>query len=201
IDVAASGGYAIAYRADKIIADPTTITGSIGSISAKFNMKGFYNKLGITYDFATKGPNGLFWSEYQDFTDEQWKRFVDNHWAGFNIWLDDISKYRGIPVEALKPLAMGRVWTGNQAEANKLIDGLGGLDHAIEVAKELAGIPADEKVTIVHYPKKKSLLETLLGGGSGKQAVHLLVYQFIRRDLAHSLEMLPYAAYLKEETE
>jgi protease-4 len=201
IDVAASGGYSIAYRASKIVADPTTITGSIGSISAKFNTAGLYDKLGLTFDHITKGPNGLLWSAQHDFTDEQYERFADNHWDGFNIWLEDISKHRGIPMETLETLAMGRVWTGNQAIENGLIDEVGGLERAIELAKELADIPADEEVTIVHYPKKKGLLEMLTGGDSSKTAIRWVLYQFIRQDLKHSVDLLMNSAYVREQYE
>jgi protease-4 len=190
IDVAASGGYDISYRATKLVADPMTITGSIGSISGKFNMAGLYNKLGVTFDHFTKGPNGLFWAPDLDFTPEQRKLFEENHWAGFNIWLEDVSKKRGIPLEDLKKLAMGRVWTGRQAVDNGLVDELGGLDRAIAVAKDLAGIPEDEKVTIEHYPKKKSLLELITAGQAGKAAVRWVLYRMIRDDVAQSVELL-----------
>ena len=190
IDVAASGGYMISYRASKMVADPMTVTGSIGSISGKFNMAGLYEKLGITFDDFEKGPNGLMWSDHRDFTDEERARFEDNHWDGFNEWLYDVSKHRGIPVEEMEKLAMGRVWTGRQAKENRLIDEVGGLDKAISVAKELAGIPADEEVTLVHYPKKKGLLESITSGGVGTAAVRWVLYRFIHEDLARSLELL-----------
>jgi protease-4 len=190
IDVAASGGYMIAYRASKIVADPLTVTGSIGSISAKFNVSGLYNKLGITVDEFEKGPNGLMYSGYRDFTDAERARFEDNHWDGFNFWLQDVSKLRGIPMERLETLAMGRVWTGRQAKENGLIDEVGGFDTALSLAKELAGIPAGEEVTLVDYPKKKGLLETITGGGVGSAAVRWTVYRFLREDLVRSLELL-----------
>jgi len=190
IDVAASGGYMIAYRASKLVADPMTVTGSIGSISAKFNMSGLYDKLGITFDDYEKGPNGLMWSDHRDFTDEERARFEQSHWDGFNIWFRDVSKCRGIPVEELEKLAMGRVWTGRQAKQNRLIDEVGGLDTAIALAKELAKIPADEKVTLLDYPKKKGLLESITSGGAGTAAVRWMVYRFIRTDLAQSLGLL-----------
>jgi protease-4 len=196
LDVAASGGYHIAYRATKIVADPMTITGSIGSISAKFNTREFYKKLGITFDHIEKGPNGLLWSPHHDFTDEQWERFVDNHWADFNKWVQDISEHRGIPLETLKTLAMGRVWTGNQAKDNGLIDEVGGLDRAIEIAKELADVPAEDNVTLVHYPKKKSLIESIMGGDGGSAAIRYLLYRFIREDLAQTVDLLPYSPEL-----
>ena len=192
VDVAASGGYYISYEASKLVADALTITGSIGSISAKFNMKGLYDKLGITYDFVEKGPNALFYSDYADFTPEQRKRFADNHWAGFDMWLKDVAEHRKMAYEQVTSLALGRVWTGRQAKANGLIDEVGGLDKAIEIAKDLARIPADEKITVVHFPKKKGLLQVLLGGEGGgiSAAANWIVYRFIRDDVAETWHML-----------
>jgi protease-4 len=188
VDVAASGGYYIAYEASKLVADPMTITGSIGSISMKFNMRGLYDKLGITMDFIEKGPNALLYSDYADFTPEQRKRFEENHWAGFDMWLKDVAEHRKMTYEQVTSLALGRVWTGRQAKANGLIDEVGGLDKAIEVAKDLAKIPADQKVTVVHYPKKKGFLQALLGGEGGglAAAANWAVYRYIRDDVAET---------------
>jgi protease-4 len=191
VDVAASGGYYIAYEASKLVADPMTITGSIGSISAKFNMKGLYDKLGITYDFVEKGPNALFYSDYRDFTPEERALFEKNHWAGFDMWLRDVAEHRKMTYEQVSALAMGRVWTGRQAKANGLIDELGGLDKAIEVAKGLANIKDTEKVTVVHYPKKKGLLNLLFSGeGSMTEAVNYVIYRYIHNDVAETWRML-----------
>ncbi len=192
VDVAASGGYYIAYRASKLVADPMTITGSIGSISMKFNMKGLYDKLGITYDFVEKGPNALLYSDYADFTPEQRKRFEENHWAGFDMWLRDVAEHRKMSYEEATKLALGRVWTGRQAKANGLVDELGGLDKAIEIAKDLAKIPADQKVTVAHYPKKKGLLQALLAGEGGglAAAANWAIYRYIRDDVAETWSML-----------
>lgn len=190
VDVAASGGYHIAYPATKIVADPMTITGSIGSISGKFNVAGMYNKLGMTFDHVTRGPNALFWSPYKDFTPDQRKRFEDNHWKYFYLWLDDVSKERGIDVEELEGLAMGRIWTGRQAADNRLIDEVGDLDRAIEIAKELADIPADEEVTIVHYPRKKTVLEMVTSGSMGRSAIQGALYRLLHTDLVRSLELM-----------
>lgn len=190
VDVAGSGGYYIAYTGTKIVADPMTITGSIGSISGKFNVSGFFDKLGITHDFATKGPKALMYSELRDFTKEEWDRHVENHWDGFNAWLKDVAEHRGMTFEEAEKLAHGRVWTGRQAKENGLIDEVGGLDTAIEMAKELAEIPADEKVTLLHYPKKKELIEVLLSGGDLKAAAQYVVYRYIRDDLAETWRMV-----------
>ena len=190
IDVAASGGYHIAYKADRIVADPFTITGSIGSITGKMNTRGFYQKLGVTFDSVTRGPNALFWSPLHSFSDEQRRILQDNHWKGFNMWMFDIADKRGIPRDAIGELSMGRVWTGRQAADNGLVDEVGGLDRAIALAKELAEIPDDEEVNIVHYPKKKGLLQMLTGGGGGKAAMSWLAYRFIHEDLEASYRLL-----------
>lgn len=93
--------------------------------------------------------------------------------------------------EEAEKLAHGRVWSGRQAKENGLIDYVGGLDKAIEIAKELAEIPADEKVTLLHYPKKKELLEVLLGGGGDlTTAANWVLYRYIREDLAETWRML-----------
>jgi protease-4 len=155
-------------------------------------MKGLYDKVGITFDFVEKGPNALFYSDYRDFTAEEWKRFEDNHWAGFDMWLSDVAEHRKMTHEQITKLALGRVWTGRQAKANGLIDEVGGLDKAIEIAKDLAKIPADEKITVVHFPKKKGLLQVLLGGEGGgiSAAANWIVYRFIRDDVAETWHML-----------
>ncbi len=191
VDVAASGGYHIAYRATKIVADRVTITGSIGSISGKFNIKGLHDKLGITHDSVTRGPMAQMWSSYRDFTPEERERFEDNHWDGFNAWLADVAEHRGMTFEEAEKLAHGRVWTGAQAKANGLIDEVGGLDKAIEIAKQLAEIPEEDGVTLVHYPKKKGFLDLVLGGGGDvSAAVRWILYRFIREDLAETWQLL-----------
>jgi len=191
VDIAASGGYDIAYKATKIMADPMTLTGSIGSISMKFNIKDLQDKLGITHDSATKGPNALMWSAFQDFTDEQWQIFIDDHWEGVNTWMQDIADHRGMTFEEIELLAHGRVWTGRQAKESGLIDELGGQVDAVALAKELAGIPEDEQVTVVHYPEKKSLIEEILSGEGGfMMAAKMVAYRTIRREITETRRLI-----------
>jgi len=190
VDVAASGGYHIAYRASKIVADPMSLTGSIGSITMKPNLKGLYDKLGISYDFVTKGPMALMYSDYRNFTPEERARFEKNHWDGFNDWLRDIAEHRGMTFEEAEKLAHGRVWTGRQAKANGLVDELGGLDRAIAVAKDLAGISEQEQVTLIHYPKKKGLLSLLFGGETDNASViRWAIHRFMQDDLIATRKM------------
>ncbi|MDD3642838.1 MAG: signal peptide peptidase SppA [Candidatus Krumholzibacteria bacterium] len=190
VDVAGSGGYMIAYRATKIVADAATLTGSIGSISAKFNMDGFQRMLGITHDTAEKGPHANMFSPYRDFTEEEWKIFTENHWAGFNMWLGDVAEYRGMTFEEAEKLAHGRVFTGRQGAANGLVDEVGGLDRAVELARELAGVPADEKVAIEHFPERKSFFEELVSEGAFTTAARYVVWRFIRDDVSETWALL-----------
>ncbi len=191
VGVAASGGYAIAYRGNKLLANRSSYTGSIGSISGKFVMKDLYNKLGITMDFATVGPNALLYSDYHNFTDEEWERFTDNHWVHFNVWLKDVAKYRGMTFEEAELLAHGRVWTGEQAAANGLIDEVGGLMQAVNVAKQLADIPEDEQVTLSHFPEQKSFSEMLTsGGGPLGSYINYKFHQYFTETLTQRLEAM-----------
>jgi len=192
VDVAASGGYVIAYRADKVVANPLTITGSIGSISGKFNLAGLYDRLGISFDQISKGPMADFYSDLRDFTPEERARFEENHWASFNRWLADVAERRGMTFAEAEQLAHGRVWTGRQAVANNLVDELGGLQRAVQVAKDLAGIPAEERVRVVHFPERRGLLQLLRqGDGDGSTSViNWMVYRLIHRDLAEAARLL-----------
>jgi protease-4 len=190
VDVAASGGYHISYRADRIVADRTTLTGSIGSISGKMNVAGFERMLGITHDFVSRGPNALMYSPYKDFTEKQWEIFREEHWAGFNDWLRDVSEHRGIPFEEAEKLAHGRVWTGRQGVKNGLVDETGDLHRAVEIAAELAGMEEDEEVTLVHYPVRRTLFEKIMSGGSFTATAKYAVYHFIRNDIAETWDML-----------
>jgi len=155
----------------------------------------------LHFDRITKGPNGLLWSEFKDFDEEQRGRVEDNHWDGFNIWMNSISEARGIPMDELEAIAMGRVWTGRQAVDNRLIDEIGGFPRAIAVAKELAEIPADEDVEIVHYPEKRDLLDMIFGGDSSKSALRWVLYKFIREDLAQSIRLILDGAPVAVEVE
>ena len=190
VGVAASGGYVISYRGTKILANQSTYTGSIGSISGKFVMKGLYDKLGITWDFVSKGPNALMMSDYHKFTDEEWEKFHKSHLAGVHTWMRDVAAHRNMTFEEIEELAYGRVWTGGQAKANGLIDEVGGLQQAIAAAKELAEIPEDEQVTVVHYPVQKDPLEQLMGGGDMASYLSYKTYQLLHHDIPNRMKMM-----------
>ena len=188
VDVAASGGYMISYKATKMMADPLTVTGSIGSINGFFNMKGFYDKIGFSKSYVTRGPMALMGGDYREPTPEEWDRHVDAHWKGFNRWLADVADRRGIAFEDAKNLAYGRVWTGRQAVANGLIDATGNLRDAVALAAELAELPEDETPSVVHLPERQDLLQMLLSDEKPRDKVAMLVrwqaYRLLRSEIA-----------------
>jgi len=167
VDVAASGGYYIAYKGTKLVADPLTITGSIGSINGFFNMKGFYDKIGLNKDGLSRGPMAELGTDMRDPTPEEWKRHTEAHWIGFNEWLADVAKTRGMSFEKAQTLAYGRTWTGDQAVANGLIDAVGNLDDAVALAAKLAEIAPDKTPKVVHLPEHEGLLQAFTGGKKG----------------------------------
>jgi protease-4 len=189
-DVAASGGYAISYRATKIVADSLTITGSIGSIFGKMNIAGLWKKGGVTFDSVTKGPNALLFSEITDFDPAQWKLVETYHNASFDRWLRDISAARKIPIDQLRPLTEGRVWTGRQAVANHLIDDTGGWQRAVEVAKQEAKLPADEAVVFDHYPQKVGIITLLTSGKAPLTIARLVLNRWVHTDFDETARML-----------
>jgi protease-4 len=189
-DVAASGGYALSYRATKIVADSLTITGSIGSIFGKMNIAGLWKKGGVTFDSVTRGPNALLFSGITDFDPEQWKLVESYHNASFDQWLKAISTERKIPLDQLRPLTDGRVWTGRQAVANHLIDATGGWEKAVEIAKTEAKLPADDPLIFDHYPKKQGILTLLTSGNAPITMARLAMNRWMHTDAAETANML-----------
>ncbi len=166
VDVAASGGYYIAYKADHVLAAPLTVTGSIGSISGMFNLRAFYDTVGISKDFVSKGPMARYFSDYEAPSEAQWQRFTDAHWRDFDNWMMDVAERRDLSREEIESLAHGRVWSGRQAQENGLIDSTGFLDDAIRRAAELAELEDLDTLAVRHLPEEQGMLAMLRGGGS-----------------------------------
>ena len=163
-DVAASGGYYIACNANKIVAEPSTITGSIGMFMGKPVLKGLYDWLGVTNQYTTRGKNSGIFKETEHWTVEEkakMQQIADSVYYG--NFVPKVAKGRGKTDEEVNTLGQGRVWTGTQAKSNGLVDEFGGLEKAIEVAKQLADLPADKDVKRVIFPEPKPFFETLFG--------------------------------------
>lgn len=158
---AASGGYYLAAPADTILAQPNTITGSIGVFSLWFNAEGLLNnKLGINTDVVKTGEFADFVSFDRAPTQKEREIFQKQTEEVYEVFLKRVTEGRNLEKESLLPLASGRVWSGIQAKENGLVDVLGGLEDAISIAAEKAGVADDYRV--VYYPEQKGFLETLL---------------------------------------
>lgn len=158
-DLAASGGYYVAMTGDPIIAYPNTYTGSIGIVYGKLNLRGLYDKLGVSKEIITRGKNADLDSDYHPLTDAgklKLRESLDEFYQGF---VSKAAEARKKKYNELEPLAQGRVWLGSQAKSNGLIDELGGIDKAIELVKKRANIGAGEKIRLVPYPGKRTIFE------------------------------------------
>ena len=161
-DVAASGGYWIASPADKIVADPNTITGSIGVLIGKLNVSGLFNLLGVSTDYVATSDNATLFSAQQNFTPAQRDYIEKSLHETYDEFTKGVAAGRKMSVEAVDKVGKGRVWSGAQAKDLGLVDELGGTDQAIEVAKRLAHIPASDSVRIVRLPEEKNFFQQLL---------------------------------------
>ncbi|MBC7363843.1 MAG: signal peptide peptidase SppA, partial [Candidatus Aminicenantes bacterium] len=161
--LAGSGGYWISLGGNYIIAHPQTLTGSIGVISGKFSFAGLMQKLGIKSEKIVFGKEADVFSIYREFTPEERTALKNQIRIIYQQFLERVATARNLPVEEVDRIGQGRVWTGHQALELKLVDQLGGLDTAINVAKKLAGIPAEKEVRLMVWPKKRKLFDLFLG--------------------------------------
>ena len=167
-DLAASGGYYISMPAQVIVAQPATLTGSIGVYMGKFALGGTLAKLGVTTETVTDGANADVYSPFAPFDQAERARLQDHIQGFYDTFVEKAAKSRKSTPEKIHTVAQGRVWTGRQARERGLVDALGGLDAAVRIAKDRANIPDDEDVELVAYPSRRSLFETIsdLGGGA-----------------------------------
>jgi len=160
-DVAASGGYYVSAGANRILAQPGTITGSIGVVLAKPNVKGFLASLGVNTVELQRGALASMLSITESFTPAELQRVNGTMDYVYDQFLDRVAAGRNLDKQQVNAIGRGRVWTGAQASANGLVDELGGLFAAINAAKTAVGIPAEEKVELVIYPRRRNLFQRL----------------------------------------
>jgi protease-4 len=158
-DVAGSGGYYIAAGATKIIAQPGTMTGSIGVVSARPNVHGLLARLGINTETLTRGT----FADLEDITTPLQpaarQKLIDEMTHIYDLFVDRVASGRHLTPEQVNAIGRGRVWTGAQAKENGLVDELGGFTAAVQTAKQAVGIDAQQEVELVFYPKAESLLQ------------------------------------------
>src|SRR5215831_13682826 len=155
-DLAASGGYYIAMPADSVVAQPGTITGSIGVFGGKMNVLGLLQKVGLNVESVVTGPRAQMLSPFSDFTPEEARIFQSRMQGTYQRFLKLVSDGRRMPVDAVDSVAQGRVWSGSRATQLGLVDRLGGLEDAIEMARHRAGIPKDADLIIERFPESES---------------------------------------------
>lgn len=161
-DVAASGGYYIAMPGDAIVAQPATITGSIGVFSGKFSLRGLYDKLGLRKEIVERGRSAAIFSEYRPWTEEERARIRGLMVSFYEEFVTKAAKGRGRSYEDIDRVAQGRVWTGAEAFKVGLVDRLGGLETALALAREKAKLGKDAELSLVVLPEKKGVFETVL---------------------------------------
>ncbi len=153
-DVAASGGYYIAAPADTIVAEPGTITGSIGVIGGKYSFKGLYEKLGVHKEILKRGEHADFYTDYGDYPPSEQAIVQKQVQEIYDDFIKKVALGRTeLTVEDVDRLGQGRIWSGRQAQENGLVDQLGGLSLALAIARERAGL-GEKSFEIVQFPKK-----------------------------------------------
>ena len=160
-DLAASGGYYIALGGDAIVAQPGTLTGSIGVYTGKFVTTGSLDKLGANIEATSHGKHAEMYSPDRRFTPEERKKVQESMQLVYDQFIERTAAARQMPPEKVDEVAQGRVWTGEQAKQIGLVDEIGGLYKAIDLAKQRARIAADEEVQMVVYPPRRSFYEVL----------------------------------------
>ena len=188
-DYAASGGYYMLMGCNKIVAEPNTITGSIGVFSLLFNTETFFkDKLGITYDRVKTNTNADFPTathEMTPFQKQVMQKATERIYAEFT---GKAAAGRHLPVDSLRAIAGGRVWTGSQGKAIGLVDQLGGLDDAIKLAAQSAKLKEND-YKLKYQPRKKPFIEQLMTSISGDEDAKIQ---------AQLGELAPYVKYLKK---
>ena len=166
-DLAASGGYYIALPAEVIVAQPSTLTGSIGIFGGKVVTGGVYEKLGANIGSTSIGKNAEINSPARPFNAGELRKLQEQLQAFYDQFVEKVAQSRHTSPEKIDQVAQGRVWTGRQAKDNGLVDVLGGLDTAVAIAKQRAKLAADTEVELVVYPPRKSFYEIVTDQFSG----------------------------------
>lgn len=181
-DVAASGGYYVGLPARRIFAEAGTITGSIGVLAGKANLRGLYEKIGVRKDFVTRGRHATLHSDYTPLGEAERERIAREANAFYGLFIRRVADGRNMSAEQVEASAGGRVWTGRQAQVRGLVDEIGGLEEACDAARAAIGIAAEQPVAVERLPRPQSFWRAAIGRelGTGSHAWDL-------RDLAHGV--------------
>ena len=161
-NLAGSGGYFVAMAANKIVAQPGTITGSIGVLGGKILTTGLWDKLGLTWDEVHTSTNATLWSSTHDYTPEQWAHLQGWLDRVYNDFTTKVAAGRQLPKERVLEIAKGRIWTGEDAKERGLVDELGGFPVALRLTREAIGRAPDAPIHLKLFPERVSPWEALL---------------------------------------
>jgi protease-4 len=160
-DVAASGGYYIAVPAHVIVAQPGTLTGSIGVVTGKFVLEGTADKIGLGTGAVSDGARAQIYSPFRPFTPDERAKIEEQMEGTYELFVSRVAEARQSEAAKIDAVAQGRVWTGRQAHDLKLVDELGGLDRAIQIAQERAKLDPTREVDLLVYPPKRSIFDVM----------------------------------------
>jgi len=178
-DVAASGGYYIASAADKILAGPSTITGSIGVIGGKFNLGGLAETVGVKVETVTRGKTADMESAFRAYSPAEKKHVQSEIKTIYKDFIDRVSTGRSLSTRKVQNMAQGRVWLGTQAKNKGLIDDIGGFLAALDEVKQSAGISIADRVMLDIYPKRKRVLRVPFRGISSADRIRNYVSETV----------------------
>ena len=165
-NVAGSGGYFVSMSANKIVAQPGTITGSIGVVVGKLLTREFWKEhIGITFDEVQTGKNANFSASTHDYSPEQWQKLQEILDRVYEDFTTKVAEGRQMEKEKVLSVAKGRIWTGENGKELGLVDELGGFDVALQLARKEAGIEPDAAITLKVFPRPKRMIEQLLQRG------------------------------------
>ena len=191
-DLGASGGYFIAMAADTILAQEASLIGSIGVFIGKFSLNGLYQKIGISTESIRRGKNSLLFSLNSKFSNSE-RRIVRKMITDFySSFISKVAEARNKSIDEIQTVAQGRVWTGKDGLDHNLIDKFGGLDEAIELAKEMAGIDANKDPKLVFYPKSKSFLKSITRNINVWENPIDKIVKYVKKMQIHPLSLMSY---------
>ena len=169
-NVAGSGGYFVAMNADVIVAQPSTVTGSIGVLAGKLITGDFWERLGINWEELHEGRHATMWSATRDYTPSEWQRFqvfLDRIYDDFTA---KVASGRELEPAVVERIARGRIWTGAQAKEHGLVDELGGLTTALALVRDRLALAPDAPIDLVEFPRPRPLVQVLLSTLTGERA-------------------------------